>query len=188
MAEIKSTLELINEKLGKLEVTPEEKARYRRVKAEETAKSLYNQYCLRNDPRDLNVLEEKLERSEPLVQEAFIKHIISNFSLEKPLPSVLQALKSLFGDEARGITETLQKLATSYQREKEEARHELEREIREELAQIAISGDAVRPNLAASPRWSQVLGTLDANYKKRLQKTFAQLHATSEETSSPQST
>jgi len=53
MAEIKSTMDLINEKVRGLKITSEEKKEFRKAKMKEVAQEFFHRYFVQDDTRNL---------------------------------------------------------------------------------------------------------------------------------------
>jgi len=171
MGEIKSTLDLVNEKMGKLTISPEERERYRREKVKDAARILFNRYVIEGSQKNLQALKQALEGVENGVKQVLVNEIVSHFSFEDPSPVLLEVLEMVLGDRRHEIAGALRRLSESYQREKTKGVQEIADQLRAELARRAITGSAVKLNPNASPGWADFIGQLKKKYedkKKRL--------------------
>ncbi|UCC66271.1 MAG: hypothetical protein JSW32_05145 [Deltaproteobacteria bacterium] len=175
MSEIKSTMDLVMEKAGKLEITPEEREKFKKDEVKRLAQHLFNRYFLEEERKDLNALKKELDGQREGVKEALTELVISAYSVEESAVTLLNGLEILLGRRGKETVEALRELTTRYQKEREQGYQELEKELREELARKGISGPAVEPNLDANPRWTDFIDKLKGKYKGHLQGIFVDL-------------
>ncbi|MBW2039678.1 MAG: hypothetical protein JRI46_08795 [Deltaproteobacteria bacterium] len=172
MAEIKSTVDLVMEKIGKLEITPEERERFRQEEVEDLAQRLLNRYFVQGDQKDLSTLKKELQGAREDVKKALTELLISTYSLEDPSTTILEGLEILLKGKGKDIVKALRELTSSYQKEREKGYQKMEKELREELARKGISGTAVEPNLDSSPGWADFTDRLDKEYRGRVKGIF----------------
>ena len=169
MAEIKSTMDLVMEKVGKMKITAEEREKFKREEVQDQAQRLFHRYFVQEEQKDLRSLKMQLQDVKEEIKEVLKELLISAYSLKDPSVRIIEGLKILAGEREGRVIEALEELASSYQREKEEKLQQLEKEYREELARRGISGTAVEVNLSAHPHWADFIGQLNKKYegKKR---------------------
>ena len=170
MAGIKSTMDLVMEKVGKMEITPEEKERFRREEVQDQAQRILNRYLVQGGQKDVSALKRELKGQRAEVKGALAEMLISTYSLEDPSSAILECLETLQGERGKEIVNALRELTLSYQREREEEFQEIQNEIREELVRKGISGTAVEPNPDSNPRWTDFLRQLNEKYEDRRQE------------------
>jgi hypothetical protein len=167
MAEIKSTLELVMEKVGNIKITPEDRKKFKREEIEARAQRLFNRYFIQGDQKDLSALKKELKGAQEEVKEILNELLISSYSFETPSRTMLQGLESLQGKRGDETIKALRELTSSYQGEREEQLQKMGEELREALASRGISGTAVEPNPIANPRWTDFIDQLNRKYEDK---------------------
>jgi len=167
MAEIKSTLDLVMEKISNIKITPEERKRFKREEIETLAQHLYNRYFIQDDPKGLSALKKELAKAGEEVKKILNELLIFSYSFDTPSRIMLQGLEILQEKRGKEIIKTLQELTSSYQGERAEGMQNMGKELQEELARKGISGTAVEPNPNANPRWTDFMDQLNRRYEEK---------------------
>ena len=167
MAEIKSTIDLVMKKLGKLDISPEERARFKKEEVKDFAQRLLNRYFIQGDQKGFSTLTRELEGAREGVRDALVELLVSAYSFEDPSPTNLTGLMVVQEKKGREIAEVLQELTTRYRRERDEEWRSKEEDLRTELDRKGIAGSAVEPNPASDPRWGDFIEQLNRSYEER---------------------
>jgi hypothetical protein len=173
--EIKSTLEIAMEKIAKLpKLTPEEIREQREKELGPRGKAIANRY-LEGTLKETD-LETEIslfqEEERDIVRRSLNASLCNAIDLENREQScrslsALQVLQQDAGLEEK--TRELEKIFTDYLRQQEEGLTELERQERESLRALGISGSAVRPNPEASPESQEKLQVLQQRFRARIE-------------------
>ncbi len=164
MAEIKSTIDLIMEKLKKMEITEEEKKEIARKEARERAKRILARYTQRPNIYDvMKELEEISEEKRRFVEEELINECIE---VIEPFGARNQDVLKLMQEIIKKDVSSLKDLILSFEKQLEEEKRRYERYLLERLKNRGISGSAVIPNIEA-----------DSGWKKRIEDEKKRLHS-----------
>lgn len=164
MGEIKSTMDLVMEKAGKLEISPEEREQFKREEVKGLVQRLFNRYFIHGDQKDLSGLKKDLQEAREGVEEVLTELLISSYSFEAPSPTNLMGLDLVQGDRGREIAKALQELTSRYQRERDGELQRVKEGLRAALARRGISGSSVEPNPDSDPRWADFTEQLNKKY------------------------
>jgi len=163
MAEIKSTWELVKEKLEDIEISPEERERFRKEKVRSRAMQVYNRY-FRPPIRAGEELKEAVRGDEELRREVFLL-AAEQFPLDDPPEGYGEAMEAV---AQREIGDRLKEIVNEYRREREGKLREIKEEMIVTLSSRGIKGDAIDPNPDAHPHWRGFLEELQRRTKDRL--------------------
>ncbi len=165
MGEIKSTWELVMEKLKGMEVTDEEKERFQRQEDLERAKRLFYPY-FEGDERDWDKFREEVRRLNEAAFTEFLKLVSENLSFETGLTErQKKALETIFGKEAVLKVEELMERFKKRQEVEVEA---LKAELLQAFERRGIRGSAIDPNPRLHPRWLLVVDQVKRDFQKEL--------------------
>ncbi len=172
MAEIKSTLDLVMEKLKDMEVTEEEKRQFREKEEREKAQRLFHRY-FKGEGRDWDTLKREVRKLEGVAREEFLRLVAEEIPLDGALPDrYARGLEVVFGPQGKGrIEEALE----GYRRRREARGSELKAELLQDLARRGIKGSAVDPNPRFHPRWREVMGELERDLRKELHRLLEEI-------------
>jgi len=171
MAEIKSTWEIVMEKLKQSEITQEDRERFRKEETKEKAKRLFFPY-FQGDQRDWDNLKEEAKKFDEVGMEELLNLIVENLSFETLSDRYRTGLEVLFGKEGFGRIEEL----FERHRKKQEVEIEiLKEELLQEFEKKGIRGSAIIPNPRVHPRWNRVMEEIKASFKKELRELLRKL-------------
>jgi len=166
VAEIKSTLDLVMEKVRKLEITPEEREEFHRKEEEEKARGIFSRY-LKGRGERIEALREELSKTPESVKRALVSLICQEFSFPSPSENWIEALELLKG---KGIGEKVRGVVERYRKEREEETERVKGELRRMLSKRGIRGDAVDPNPETHPSWEKSLKGLEEKAREELKE------------------
>lgn len=166
MAEIKSTLDLVMEKVKKLEITPEEREEFHRKEEEEKARGIFSRY-LKGRGERIEALREELSRTPESVKRALVSLICQEFSFLSPSERWIEALELLKGE---GVGDKVREVVERYRKGREEETERIKEELRRLFSQRGIRGDAVDPNPEVHPSWESSLKGLEEKAREELRR------------------
>jgi len=173
--EIKSAWEIAQEKAGKLgNLSSEEREKQRESKCRLIGESLAEKYLAQGDIRDLEFELGKHDGPDKdLIIQAAIERLTEGINLGNSL-----MLDKLFkgiitithGKTAETISE-LKALAQEYKEAEDKTKQEIDRNGREILHQLRISGTAIgQTNYRAKTDWQEKMKQLDQPFEEKLNK------------------
>ena len=174
MGEIKSTIDIIMEKLKKIEISDEDKKRLLKKEAEDTAKKLIVEYLEKGDLQvvmeQLNKLKEEKreETKKALLREAIIRIQPYGDKNEEMIRLMSELLKT---DLSRPIKDML----SSAEKELDQIKEKCKKELLNRLKRREIYGSAVIPNVEADPEWKQALKKMNDKLKSDVNDLISQL-------------
>jgi len=171
MAEIKSTWEIVMEKLKQSEITQEDRERFRKEEAREKAKRLFFPY-FEGDQRDWDNFKEEAKKLDEVGREELLKLIAENLSLEGLSDRYRTGLEVLFGKE--GI-ERIEELLERYRKKQEVETETLKEELLQGFEKKGIRGSAITPNPRIHPRWNRMMEEIGTSFKKELREILSKL-------------
>ena len=156
MGEMKSAWEIAQERASRLgKLSPEEERRQKEEECRETGSALARRW-LEGREQTIELANSPEEQKEP-IKRAILEHMIEAIDLKGlgKLERIIQGItmSKLGADSA---TEQIKQLAQEYEEAKRERIGEIEREGREILHQMRISGTAVGGiNIEAAADWQK---------------------------------
>ncbi len=174
MGEIKSTIDIIMEKLKKIEISDEDKKRLLKKEAEDTAKKLIVEYLEKGDlqviTEQLNKLKEEKreETKKALLREAIIR-IQPYGDKNKEIIRLMSELLKI--DLSRPIKDML----SSAEEELDQIKEKCKKELLNRLKRREIYGSAVIPNIEADPEWKQALKRMNDKLRSDVNDLISQL-------------
>ena len=174
MGEIKSTIDIIMEKLKKIEISDEDKKRLLKKEAEDTAKKLIVEYLEKGDlqviTEQLNKLKEEKreETKKALLREAIIRIQPYGDKNKEMIRLMSELLKT---DLSRPIKDML----SSAEEELDQIKEKCKKELLNRLKRREIYGSAVIPNIEADPEWKQALKKMNDKLKSDVNDLISQL-------------
>lgn len=165
MGEIKSTWELVMEKLRGMEVTDEEKERFQRQEDLERAKRLFYPY-FEGDERDWDRFKEEVKRLNESAFAEFLRLISENLSFEAGLTERhKKALEAIFGKDS---VFKIEELIERFKKRQEVEIEALKAELLQAFERRGIRGSAIDPNPRLHPRWLLVVDRVKREFQKEL--------------------
>ena len=172
MAEIKSTLELAMERIGKMSISKEEKEEIRRKEIVQKATSLFNRYV--EGTLSNHEMTREIERMETggtaAIRESVLSRLMDALSLDEGREKILEGIKFLTGKNVDDVKQTLESLYLEYEKEKEEVREEIRTRIEETLRRDGIYGSAVVPPVEGSDRWKERMAMLQHAFREKVEE------------------
>lgn len=173
MAEIKSTMDIIMEKLKRIEISEEDKKRLLKEDAEQTAKKLMVEYI---EKGNLNSIIEQLNRLKEEKREETKKALIKE-SISKIRP---------YGDKNRKLLELISKLLktdvshfeemlSSAEKKLDQIKERCREDMLNRLKKREIYGSAVIPNVEADSNWRQILEEVSSKLRSDMNNFISQL-------------
>lgn len=153
MAEIKSTMEIIMEKLSKIGISEKDKQEIMRREAEDLAKRLMIQYM---EERSISCILDELDSKEAekreMVRDSLIEECIRTLSpYNRHNKDILALLEKLTGKGVGPIKDMI----SSIEEELNKERAKIRQKIIQALESRGISGSAVVPNVEADREWKE---------------------------------
>ncbi len=162
MGEIKSTLEIALEKAKAVEISSEDRERFKREKLVSEARNIFQQYVSRpNRLGDLSEAIEGREKDPSLLKQCLIDVFLGALDRSRSSERIWQGLQELGLEDPGPFREAFTRIAEDEDRARREEAEKVKIAIRESLARAGISGSAVDPNLEESSPWKEVLHSLD---------------------------
>lgn len=165
MGEIKSTWELVMEKLKGMEVTEKEKEQFQKEEERERAKRLFFPY-FEGDARDWDAFKEEVKGLGTEGLRALLDLLSDNLSLEKGISDrYRRGLEVLFGQEG---TREVEGLFNAFGERREREVEALKAELLRAFEKKGLKGTAIDPNPRLHPRWTIVIEELDREFRREL--------------------
>jgi hypothetical protein len=166
MAEIKSTMELIMEKIKGLSMSDEEKRVIQEMEVEGKTRGYLCKYLDRL--LDLEALKKAMQafddQKKRIARRSLIKECLARIKPEADNARLLDVLETLGGVDAQPLHEIL----AQFRNELAGQQKEQEERSWVYLRGQGISGSAVVPNIEADPSWIQFRKERKKDFKKRL--------------------
>jgi len=173
MAEIKSTIEIIMEKLNKMGISEKDKKEIIKKEAKDLAKRLVARYMegvsIQDVFKEFKALspEKKEEAKKALVYESIRK--ISLYA--KHNDKIFDLLQALLNKKM----DFLARIVVSIEEELNKEKEKHTRYLLERLKERGISGTAVIPNIEADPEWNQKLKEATGRLHSNLDNLISEL-------------
>jgi translation elongation factor EF-G len=171
MGEIKSTWEIVMEKLKQTKITEEDRERFRQEEARDKAKRLFFPY-FQGDQRDWDNLKEEAKKLDEEGVKELLNLIVENLSLETLSERYQRGLEVLFGKEG---LERIEELLERYRKKQEVETEILKEELLQGFEKRGIRGSAISPNPRVHPRWDRVMEEITVSFKKELRELLEKL-------------
>jgi hypothetical protein len=169
MGEIKSTLEIALEKAKAVEISKEERERFKREEVLAKARDIFSRF--KNHPSRTTRLVQEIKRSgedarllKACLTEIFLEALDDAHSSER----IWQGLQELGLKDRVPFKESLSQIAEDEKRARREEIGKVENTLRESLAKRGISGTAVDPNIEENAHWKDFLTNLDQRVSEDL--------------------
>jgi hypothetical protein len=166
MAEIKSTMDLIMERIKGLSMSDEEKRAIKEKDMKEKTRGYLQKYL--NSRMDLEALEKKMEafddQNRREARRSLIKQCLDLIEPETDNARLLAVLEKLGGVDAQLLHGFLSKFHNELAGQKKEREEKSWAKLRGQ----GISGSAVVPNIKADPSWVQFQQERKEDFKKKL--------------------
>jgi methanogenic corrinoid protein MtbC1 len=173
MAEIKSTMDIIMEKLKRIEISEEDKKRLLKEDAEQTAKKLMVEYIERGN---LNSIIEQLNRLKEEKREetkrALIKESISEI---RPYGDKNRKLLELISKLLKTDVSQLEEMLSSAEKKLDQIKERCREDMLNRLKKREIYGSAVIPNVEADSNWRQILEEVSSKLRSDMNNFISQL-------------
>lgn len=181
MGEIKSTLEIALEKAKAVEVSSEERKRFKREDALAKARDIFEQFI--NHPSRSRNLPEEIKKSgkDPSVlKECLAEILLGAIDLSRSTERIWQGLQQLGLGDTDPFKEALSRLVEDSNKARTKEAESLEKVLRESLGKAGISGTAVDPNVEGSSQWKDFISDLDQRVSGELQRLRQEIACTIE--------
>lgn len=157
MGEIKSTLDIIMDKLKSLEVTEKDRERLRLEELEGKIKALFNKY--KNGLMDESELTRELNTLKPETcgeaKRLILENITSIVEIEGRSINCLALLTKLYPKKEASFHKLDAQLKNNIRKKEKE----LAEKMKKRLASMGIKGDAVIPNIYSTEEWLSFIAT-----------------------------
>ncbi|MBW1722853.1 MAG: hypothetical protein JRJ78_12400 [Deltaproteobacteria bacterium] len=151
MGEIRSTMDIIMEKLQGISVSEEEKKGFREQEIKGKVKGLVQRYI--DGALDIHRMKREAsdlwKQDEDLARRLLTEEVLNRLEPGKNEEAVFQAMEDVLGLE----TGPLRKKLWDYTSQLEEEKKKQMASLMKKLENKGISGSAVLPNLKADPGW-----------------------------------
>jgi len=174
VSDIKSAWEIAQEKASKLgELSTEEREEQRKDRCRLIGESLAEKYLSHHE---IGSLEDELRKhtaqDKDLVSRAAVLRLVQAFDLQYPteLTEISQGILALYNSPtAMKALDGVEALFQEYTEAEDQERQEIDREGREMLHQLRISGTAVgRLNIRAKEEWQKKLDQTAKPFEEKL--------------------
>jgi cyanate lyase len=177
MGDVKSTLELVMEKTRGMNLSPQEKFEIQKQMIEREARSLVMPYLRGEDSL------EHLQKSLPgKMMIAAMAVLAESLEIEADNDRALEGLAGLCSNEPEltSLLDRIQSVLEEHEARIARERARMEDDLLQELAQMGISGPAVKPAINADPTWQSLHKELTETYSLRLKEAIKRLLTLSE--------
>lgn len=172
MGEIKSTWELVMEKLKEMEITEKDRQQFRKEEERERAKRLFFPY-FEGDARDWEGFKGQVRELGEEGIEALMELLSENLSPEKGLPErYRKGIEALFGP--KGLQE-IEALLEGFRQRRQKEEEVLKGELLRAFERKGLKGNAIDPNPRLHPRWGIVIEELEASFRKQIREVLGKL-------------
>jgi len=172
MGEIKSALELAMERSKKYSISDAEREKIKESEILQKAMGLFHRY--KEGHFSINELTREIERMDEKtrgkVKETLSSQWVDALALDDDSRRFLDAIELMKGRGLNEIKEKFQKIIAAYQKETDQARQKMSRQLAEDLRGEGIYGDAVDPNVEGQESWKNVLDTVHRSHQGKLDK------------------
>jgi len=185
MGEVKSTLEIALEKASAMEISSEERKRFKREEALSKARDILQLYT--NHPNRLSGLAQPIKESGK--DASLLKQCLTELLLEALDPAHFserkwEGLQELGLRDTGPFRETFNRIIEEDARARREEAEKVESVVRESLAKAGISGTAVEPNIEQSSQWKDIMNSLDQGFSAKLDRLRQKITRVIEESNS----
>ncbi|NIQ38545.1 MAG: hypothetical protein GTN81_08145 [Proteobacteria bacterium] len=170
MGEIKSTLEIAMEKAKAVEVSSEDRERFKREEILAKARDIFLRFT-RHPNRTMSVAAEVKRggKDTPLLKESLVEVFLEALDPSDPSERIWKGLEELGLKKSDTFRKSLANLAEEEKKAYEEQASKVERKIMESLGKSGISGNAVDVNVEGSTQWLDFLEDLKKKNAAKLQ-------------------
>ncbi len=170
MGEIKSTLEIALEKAKAMEISPEDRERFKKEEILSVAREIFQAH-MNHSNKSVSLMKEirKKEKDTSAITYSLTEMFIEALDLTHSSERIWQGLQELGLKDADHFREILAGMKADNAQARQQAAQKVGEEIRECLSESGISGTAVDPNIEGSPRWTASMQSLDARFSSRLE-------------------
>jgi len=171
MGEIKSTFEIALEKAKAVEISSEDRKRFKREEVLSKARDLFRRYT--NHPNRSVSLAEAIEtggKDAPLLMQCLTEIFLGALDPSHPSERIWQGLRELGLGDIGPFQEAFARMVEDNERARKEGAEKLRNTLRESLAKAGISGTAVDPNIEESSQWKDLVKSLDQRISNGLHR------------------
>jgi len=162
MGEIKSTLEIALEKAKAVEISSEDRERFKHEAIHSKARDLFQRYTSHGD-RSISLSEaiKKIGKDASLLEECVIERFLEALDPYNPSETIWAGLSELGLENPNPFRDTLSRLAEENARGRREAAEDIRKMVRDSLVKEGISGTAIDPNIEENTHWKDISKALD---------------------------
>lgn len=187
MAEIKSTLEIALEKAKAMEISSDDRKRFKREEVLSRARDIFQSYT--NRAIRSGSLADAITatgKDASLLKQCLIEIVVGTLDPSHSSDRIWEGLRELGLGDAAPFQRAFTRIAEDDRRARKEGAERVEKMLRESLAKSGIAGTAVDPNVEASPQCKEVLDTLDQTISAELHRLRQEIaRAIEKDSSSP---
>lgn len=162
MGEIKSTLEIALEKAGAMEISSEDRKRFKDEEIHSRARDLFHRYM--EHPTRSQSLREAIRQSgedAPWLENELRERFLQALHPSRDSERIWEGFRELGLEDPTPFREALSRIAGDLEKGRREAAGKAEERLRHSLSALGISGTAVDPNVEASDPWRNMFGTVE---------------------------
>ena len=167
MGEIKSTMDIIMEKVKAISVTDEEKEAFQKREVEGKVRGFLQKYL--DGLMDIDAITERVvqfnEKQESIAKEALKKECLHRMDPEADNSPLLEVLEHVAGEG----TQSLHKILSEFHRNLDKKKRGMEKDFLKRLKKEGISGSAVIPNFEADPEWKGFMSKMKEAFRKEVE-------------------
>ena len=170
MGEIKSTLEIALEKAKAVEISSEDRERFKKEEVLSKAREIFQGYTNhRTRSRSLAEAIKGSGKTASLLKQSLTEIFLGALDLSHSSERIWEGLQELGLKDTGPFQEALTRIAEDDRRARTEEAEKMRNMLRESLAKSGISGTAVDPNIEGNAQWKDVLDSLDQRVSTELE-------------------
>jgi len=188
MAEVKSTIEIALEKAKTMEISPDDRRRFKHEEMMSRARHIFQDHM--NNVHRSDILRQALKESRedaPLLRRCFTEVLSGALEPGRSSARIWEGFCELGLSDTGPFEKALNRIAENEARSRRETAHLIKDRVRRSLAETGISGTAVDIHVEASDQWKTSLSERDKKRRVELDAICTKIaEATERCSSSPQ--
>lgn len=179
MAEIKSAIELAMEKTRDLVVSSKEREAMAIKEVEDKVKAVLRRYVEEMvDADDASKELSRINADETLKKSIIVDTLVEEFELHKNSERLLALFNAAGIELPQSLRSEFERLNKAFQEEVEAREMASRKKIRDNLATLGVTGNAIVPNLAAWDEWHEEIERAGDIFKNNMETLKEKIRAT----------
>ncbi len=188
MAEVKSTLEIALEKAKNMEISSDDRRRFKHEEMVSRARDIFKDHM--NNFHRSDIIRQALKESRedaPLLRQCLTEVLVGAVEPGQPSERIWEGLRELGLSDTGPFEKALNRITENDARSRRETAQRIKDRVRRSLAEAGISGTAVDIHAEASDQWKESLSERDKKRCVELDAIRTEIaEATERRSSSPQ--